>query len=125
MKLYYSPGACSLSPHIVAREAGIPCVVDPKFRNFFAYRGATVFKPNALELATAIAGVQKGIERCCRVLVPLLLLVGELVLGHAAGASGYRITLAARRVTPARVPARRADVLHGDGRAVRFPRRRR
>lgn len=24
MKLYFSPGACSLSPHIVAREAGIP-----------------------------------------------------------------------------------------------------
>jgi glutathione S-transferase len=24
VKLYYSPGACSLSPHIVAREAGIP-----------------------------------------------------------------------------------------------------
>ena len=24
MKLYFAPGACSLSPHIVAREAGIP-----------------------------------------------------------------------------------------------------
>jgi glutathione S-transferase len=24
MKLYYSPGSCALSPHIVAREAGIP-----------------------------------------------------------------------------------------------------
>lgn len=28
MKLYFSPGACSLSPHIVAHEAGIEVVLD-------------------------------------------------------------------------------------------------
>jgi glutathione S-transferase len=28
MRLYYMPGACSLSPHIVANEAGIPMIFD-------------------------------------------------------------------------------------------------
>ena len=28
MKLYYTPGACSLSPHIVARESGIPLELE-------------------------------------------------------------------------------------------------
>jgi D-beta-D-heptose 7-phosphate kinase/D-beta-D-heptose 1-phosphate adenosyltransferase len=37
-----------------ARRRGIPVVVDPKFRNFFAYRGATVFKPNRRELEAAL-----------------------------------------------------------------------
>lgn len=38
----------------LAGEAGIPVVVDPKFRHIFEYRGATVFKPNALELSAAL-----------------------------------------------------------------------
>jgi D-beta-D-heptose 7-phosphate kinase/D-beta-D-heptose 1-phosphate adenosyltransferase len=37
-----------------ARSRGIPVVVDPKFRNFFAYRGATIFKPNRRELESAL-----------------------------------------------------------------------
>lgn len=37
-----------------AKAAGIPSVVDPKFRRFFEYGGATVFKPNVLELSTAL-----------------------------------------------------------------------
>ncbi|MFN7195070.1 MAG: glutathione S-transferase N-terminal domain-containing protein, partial [bacterium] len=28
MKLYYSPGACSLSPHIVLREAGVDVALE-------------------------------------------------------------------------------------------------
>lgn len=38
----------------MARARGLPVVVDPKFRNFFAYRGATVFKPNRRELESAL-----------------------------------------------------------------------
>jgi rfaE bifunctional protein kinase chain/domain len=37
-----------------AQAAGIPVVVDPKFRHIFEYRGATVFKPNSLELRAAL-----------------------------------------------------------------------
>ena len=37
-----------------ARARGIPVVVDPKYRNFFLYRGATVFKPNRRELEAAL-----------------------------------------------------------------------
>ncbi|HVT39485.1 MAG TPA: PfkB family carbohydrate kinase [Gemmatimonadaceae bacterium] len=37
-----------------AQRKGIPVVVDPKYRNFFAYRGATIFKPNRRELEAAL-----------------------------------------------------------------------
>lgn len=38
----------------MAVAKGMPIVVDPKYRNFFAYRGATVFKPNRRELESAL-----------------------------------------------------------------------
>ncbi len=34
----------------LAKEHNIPTVVDPKRKNFFAYQGATLFKPNLHEL---------------------------------------------------------------------------
>ena len=37
-----------------ARKKGIPVVVDPKYRNFFSYQGATIFKPNRRELEAAL-----------------------------------------------------------------------
>jgi rfaE bifunctional protein kinase chain/domain len=37
-----------------ARTRKIPVVVDPKYKNFFEYRGATVFKPNRRELEAAV-----------------------------------------------------------------------
>ena len=38
----------------LAHAAHKPIVVDPKHRSFFAYRGATVFKPNLSELSAAL-----------------------------------------------------------------------
>ena len=54
----YNKGA--LPPALIAavmetaRRRGIPVVVDPKFRQFFEYAGATVFKPNRRELESAL-----------------------------------------------------------------------
>ena len=54
----YNKGA--LSPAVivsvmeVAKRRGIPIIVDPKYRQFFQYQGATVFKPNRRELESAL-----------------------------------------------------------------------
>jgi rfaE bifunctional protein kinase chain/domain len=89
-----------------AARAEIPSVVDPKFRHFFEYSGATVFKPNALELAAALGtparfsedGLLEDARRrlgCTHLLVTL----GEngMVLRSEAGDS-FRIPAVAREV---------------------------
>lgn len=49
-----------LTPKVIANvihqceQAKIPVAVDPKFDNFFAYKGCTLFKPNLRETATAL-----------------------------------------------------------------------
>jgi D-glycero-beta-D-manno-heptose-7-phosphate kinase len=54
----YNKGALSPSLIVsvmeVAKRRGIPIVVDPKYRQFFEYQGATVFKPNRRELESAL-----------------------------------------------------------------------
>ena len=54
----YDKGA--LTPKLIrhalaaAASGSVPVLVDPKRRNFFAYGGATVFKPNRAELEAAL-----------------------------------------------------------------------
>jgi D-beta-D-heptose 7-phosphate kinase/D-beta-D-heptose 1-phosphate adenosyltransferase len=89
-----------------ARERGIPVVVDPKFRNFFEFRGATIFKPNRRELEAAL-GATLDLDApdalpatCARLGVEhLLLTLGErgMVLVSADGEVG-RIPTTAREV---------------------------
>lgn len=38
----------------MANDAGIPVSVDPKFRNFLAYKGVDLFKPNLKELVEGL-----------------------------------------------------------------------
>ncbi|HVF38351.1 MAG TPA: D-glycero-beta-D-manno-heptose-7-phosphate kinase [Gemmatimonadaceae bacterium] len=45
----------------LATSRQVPVVVDPKYRNFFGYRGATIFKPNRRELESAL-GASVDIE---------------------------------------------------------------
>jgi D-beta-D-heptose 7-phosphate kinase/D-beta-D-heptose 1-phosphate adenosyltransferase len=89
-----------------AAQAGIPSVVDPKFRNFFAFRGATVFKPNAVELGTAMGGpVRAGDDewlehaRTTTGGEHLLLTLGEDGMAlRSPGGGSFRIPTVAREV---------------------------
>lgn len=85
---------------------GIPVVVDPKFRNFFEFSGATIFKPNRRELESALGatldiGSPAALPATCARLgvEHLLLTLGEqgMVLVSADGEVG-RIPTTAREV---------------------------
>ena len=87
----------------VAKKRGIPVIVDPKYRHFFAYRGATVFKPNRRELEAALGAavdiehpeaIPSTLERLG--VDHLLLTLGErgMVLASRDGALGSVPTVA-------------------------------
>ncbi|MFO8183255.1 MAG: PfkB family carbohydrate kinase [Candidatus Aegiribacteria sp.] len=46
----------------LAAEHGVPVAVDPKFINFFEFRGCTLFKPNRLETSRALGMEIRNLE---------------------------------------------------------------
>jgi D-beta-D-heptose 7-phosphate kinase/D-beta-D-heptose 1-phosphate adenosyltransferase len=89
-----------------AQARRIPIVVDPRYHHFFAYKGATVFKPNRRELATALGpGVDLSDADALRAAVArlgvehlLLTLGGEGMLLIGADGRSDRIPARAREV---------------------------
>ncbi len=67
-----------LSPAVIAhiitaaKARNIPVLVDPKLRNFFAFKECTVFKPNLSEMASSLGIVlhnnDREVEEACRLL---------------------------------------------------------
>jgi rfaE bifunctional protein kinase chain/domain len=89
-----------------AAARGVPVVVDPKYRNFFRYRGATIFKPNRRELEAALGAavdldspraLHDALERLG--VAHLLLTLGEqgMALVDPSGET-HRVPTAARAV---------------------------
>jgi D-glycero-beta-D-manno-heptose-7-phosphate kinase len=67
----------------LAANLGIPTVVDPKKRNFLAYKGVTLFKPNLKEMREGLkveleAGNQKQLEKAILLLREKLSISGVL-----------------------------------------------
>jgi D-glycero-beta-D-manno-heptose-7-phosphate kinase len=67
----------------LATKQGIPTVVDPKKRNFLAYKGVTLFKPNLKEMREGLkveleSGNQKQLEKAILLLREKLSISGVL-----------------------------------------------
>jgi len=95
-----------------ARRRGMPVVVDPKFRHFFEYRGATVFKPNRRELEAALgAGADFALDPQSLVAARERLGVDNLLV--TLGSEGMAlVTLDGKR---SQVPSRAREVFDVSG----------
>ena len=89
-----------------ARECGIPTVVDPKKKNFLAYRHCTLFKPNLKELREGLKlefgdpdsdriGFEAAVQRLDEVLAPETVLVTLSEYGVFAQQGGQKTYLPA------------------------------
>lgn len=95
-----------------ARRAGLPVVADPKYRHFFDYRGATVFKPNRRELEAAL-GAAVDLERQPNALTEVLERLG---VDHLLLTLGQEGMVLVRRGGPAvHVPSHAREVYDVSG----------
>lgn len=94
-----------------ATARNIPIVVDPKYRNFFGYSGATVFKPNRPELAAAL-GAAIDTDRL-EALPALLQQLGAAHLLVTLGGEGMLLVEHGGGMT--RIPAQSREVFDVSG----------
>jgi D-beta-D-heptose 7-phosphate kinase/D-beta-D-heptose 1-phosphate adenosyltransferase len=97
----------------IARARGIPVVVDPKFRHFFDYAGATVFKPNRRELDAAL-GAAVDLEREPNALERARERLGVDHLLLTLGPDGM-VLVSAGATSPVRIPSRAREVYDVSG----------
>lgn len=95
----------------LARKRGVPVVVDPKFRHFFSYQGATVFKPNRRELEQAMGATLDLAHPDALPAVIAKLGVDNLLL--TLGAEG--MALIAKDQTVTRIPTLAREVFDVSG----------
>ena len=92
----------------LARGAGLPVAVDPKFENFFSFEGCTLFKPNRLETSRALGRTIATMEEASGAALEILRRLGAgavlITLGEQGsvlvreGCRPFHTPTAARRV---------------------------
>jgi len=95
-----------------AKNANIPVLVDPKFKDFSHYKGATLLKPNQKEFMKAVGSWQSEAEfvEKCQMLISQLELEAILVTRGADG-----LTLVQRGQQEIHLPARNSEVYDVSG----------
>lgn len=93
-------------------ECNVPVLVDPKFKSFDVYRGATIIKPNLLELERAVGSWQSEHEMVlkCQQLIERLNIGALLLTRHSEG-----MTLIRNGQDEVHFPARKREVYDVSG----------
>jgi D-beta-D-heptose 7-phosphate kinase/D-beta-D-heptose 1-phosphate adenosyltransferase len=100
--------------HVITRgrELGIPVIVDPKRKDFTAYAGATVIKPNCHELSAATGIHCSDIADCSQATAKAIELTGADILLTMAQNG---MALARKGQEPLHVPTVAAEVFDVSG----------